>query len=421
MCLRIATGALRTSPVKALQVDTHVFPLELRRQGLLLRYYLKMVSDSRHQNYSLMSTVSTDQTYDDVSETYMQRIAGIPLKFRLKRLLSTMQYFPPGNITKPEGNIPPWVLTDIDAVILTENKRAMTDVDVQTVVHELLDTYPGYRIFFTDGSKTDTSVGCAFTLTNAFFSFKLPGEASIYTAELFAILAAMEYIRDNRVQRAVICTDSQSAVIALTSQSREHPILVDILELYHMNWRDGIRCTVVWIPGHSGIAGNVLADYWAKKAHLKERTTPVKMSYREHIPRVKECISKRFAKEWEEYRPTQLKHIKPLTDHWKSCHRKNRTEEVILCRLRLGHTVLTHSYIIDHTLPPICDTCDDDLDVSHLLLHCRRFSTKRQSLRTICRMARVPMCLNTLLGDKDITIIDALFLFLQQCNLIDKL
>ena len=36
MCLRIAAGALRTSPVKDLQVDTHVFPLELRLQGLLL-------------------------------------------------------------------------------------------------------------------------------------------------------------------------------------------------------------------------------------------------------------------------------------------------------------------------------------------------------------------------------------------------
>ena len=46
--LRIASGALRTSPVRALQVDTKVPPLIVRRKELLLRYFLKVQGDERH-------------------------------------------------------------------------------------------------------------------------------------------------------------------------------------------------------------------------------------------------------------------------------------------------------------------------------------------------------------------------------------
>ena len=36
-------------------------------------------------------------------------------------------------------------------------------------------------------------------------------------------------------------------------------------------------------------------------------------------------------------------------------------------RLRIGHTRLTHSYLIEHTDPPKCANCNQLLSVKHIL------------------------------------------------------
>ena len=45
--LRIATGALRTSPVRSMQIDTDICPLSLRRKELTLRYFLKIQAQQK--------------------------------------------------------------------------------------------------------------------------------------------------------------------------------------------------------------------------------------------------------------------------------------------------------------------------------------------------------------------------------------
>ena len=128
------------------------------------------------------------------------------------------------------------------------------------------------------------------------------------------------------------------------AQSREHPVLVEILEMNHKNIQEGIECIITWIPGHSGIAGNVRADYWAKKVHDKPDVTEVKVGHREFIPQAKQCMRERFEKMWQDYRPTLLKQIKPSTGSWMTSVRDSRKEEVVLCRMRIGahcaHTFL---------------------------------------------------------------------------------
>ena len=419
-CLRIAAGALRTSPVRALQVETNVPPLEIRRQELLIRYYLKVRGDKQHQCHNMMNHVTEDRTYEDLSERYLQRVAGLPIVYRLRKTFLDWNYEPPEVTANTEGTIPPWKLADVHTIKVMSDKNKATDIDIQTEFHDITDRFPGHRLFFTDGSKMNNSVGCAFTLNNAFFSFRLPAYVTVYTAELFAILAAIEYIRENRVVKALICTDSLSAVNAMASQNRDHPILVSIMELYHMNQRN-VQCSILWVPGHKGISGNVRADYWARRAHLKPNITPIKVGYREYIPQLKRSAVEAFARLWREYRQTQLKLIKPSTGKWYSSVRHNRQEEVVLCRMRLGHTVMTHSHIMDRIPAPICDRCGVQLDIQHMLLDCRKFIMARQSMSFIFRTAGVPMNMGTLLGNVNIAILDALFLFLRECDLFDKL
>ncbi len=53
-------------------------------------------------------------------------------------------------------------------------------------------------------------------------------------------------------------------------------------------------------------------------------------------------------KEWTAGPPTLLKTIKPTLSSWKSSYWPNRRHEKILCRLRIAHTLLTHSYRVIH-------------------------------------------------------------------------
>ena len=89
--------------------------------------------------------------------------------------------------------------------------------------------------------------------------------------------------------------------------------------------------------------------------------------------------------------------------------------------MRLRHTVLTHSHIMDRLPPPRCDTCGTMLHVLHILTECRRYRREQRDLYAICRHARVPMNIVSLLGNKDLAIIDAVFTFLRHSNILDKL
>ena len=123
------------------------------------------------------------------AERYLRRISGLPLPYRLKQIFSEIVYDPPeANITERGGLIAPWELHGVKThMLMTQDKRLMTEADIQTEFHELTDKYPYHRLLFTDGSKQNTSVACAFTVNNAFFSHKLRDGLSIYTAELVAV------------------------------------------------------------------------------------------------------------------------------------------------------------------------------------------------------------------------------------------
>ena len=58
---------------------------------------------------------------------------------------------------------------------------------------------------------------------------------------------------------------------------------------------------------------------------------------------------------------------------------RNIRKEVILARLRIGHTRVTHSYLLQGEEQPQCVGCDGPFTVRHFLLDCGDFAQLRNN------------------------------------------
>ena len=70
--------------------------------------------------------------------------------------------------------------------------------------------------------------------------------------------------------------------------------------------------------------------------------------------------------------------IQPTLGKWRPAFRKSRREQDIISRLRIGHTRLTHSFILKQEQQPQCLTCQTTCMVKHILIECRAFGVIRK-------------------------------------------
>ena len=63
-----------------------------------------------------------------------------------------------------------------------------------------------------------------------------------------------------------------------------------------------------------------------------------------------------------------------------------RRDEITIHRLRVGHTHLTHSYLLHKEDPPECEFCHLPLTVEHILISCTKHDPVRKSYFDACSM-----------------------------------
>ena len=84
--------------------------------------------------------------------------------------------------------------------------------------------------------------------------------------------------------------------------------------------------------------------------------------------------------DWNGAVASKLHSVKSVLGYWQSSYRRCRTDEVVLCRARIGHTHLTHSYILRKDPPPQCEYCQCILTVRHILVECNHFARERKDI-----------------------------------------
>nr|CAH7768657.1 unnamed protein product [Callosobruchus chinensis] len=64
----------------------------------------------------------------------------------------------------------------------------------------------------------------------------------------------------------------------------------------------------------------------------------------------------------------------------------SRKEQVLLCRLRIGYTNLTHSHLLNRDPLPRCTRCNGVLPVEHIPIYCTLYEHIRHSLQISTNM-----------------------------------
>ena len=311
------------------------------------------------------------------------------------------------------ASFPPWEHTRslIDLSLADSRKADLHPAEAQSRALELFASYEGRAAVFTDGWKTSEGVGCAFVAGHDTRSFSLPSSTSVFSSELVAIDKALCFIEVSDEALHLILTDSLSSLLALRSFNPSDPLVQDILSRLTSLDRAGKSVQFCWIPSHVGITGNELADAAARRAASAHCTRRMSLPARDFYPAVRASVYSLWQQTWDAQRSNKLREIKPTLRLWRSSLRSSRWEEVVLCRLRIGHSYATHGYHFRGEDKPTCPRCRAPLTVAHVLLSCPRL----RSFRAL-HLGRIPLSttLRELLGDEsDWVLTGSLFSFIR--------
>jgi len=76
----------------------------------------------------------------------------------------------------------------------------------------------------------------------------------------------------------------------------------------------------------------------------------------------------------------KLQSINPTIDVYQHIRSLSHSDAVIIHRLHIGYTRLTHSYLLSGTDQPECSACHCPLTVKHILIECPALTSSRRNI-----------------------------------------
>lgn len=258
--------------------------------------------------------------------------------------------------------------------------------------HRLATRQTGDANIYTDGSKSDSGVGCAavwpITDGKRIARRALRPEAGIFEAEVQAIGLAAEMILESTETPTTIriWSDSQAAVRAITSAKAVEPRVrkvQDDLERAAGN----APVEIHWLPGHEGVDGNEQADLEARAAAMqsiprRERRGSRSPGY--YRAKIRRHALRQWQRAYDRGKATQLKATVGTTSvgQMHKVHRGlNRAQTSIITQLRTGHIALGGYLARRRVRETGRCTCGHHLEsVQHFLLSCSDWAHRRREL-----------------------------------------
>ena len=371
-------GAYRTSPGASLHVEAHVLPLWLRRKQLTLQYAEKISSTIDNPVYN-----SIFKTPKDIVSLCNIKKSIKPIGLRIAEDLEELSFSYKDTEAFRFPSTPFWALKPVEVDLeLTHLPKSSTSPDIYKKNYQNLSytKYKNYEKFFTDGSKSETAVGCAsvpMPREMDEMSKALPADASIFTAEAAALDMALSSIGKSKRQAFVIMSDSLSCLQALKAHDTLDPRILKLKLKYNSLSLKGKSVVFAWIPSHVGIDGNDMADELAKESLSADVASNFKLPYQDYKHKTRLFIRSKWEEDWSKQIHNKLHHIKPKIKP-RDFMPMTRRDSVIYTRIRIGHTALTHKFLLSGDEKPFCVGCDTDFTIKHILTDCAAYTDMRK-------------------------------------------
>ena len=115
----------------------------------------------------------------------------------------------------------------------------------------------------------------------------------------------------------------------------------------------------------------------AAKSTLDLTPDKFRIPYTDLKPTINKFLHTKWQQQWSNNIHNKLFQIQPTLGEWRPASRKSRREQDVISQLRIGHTRLTHSFILKQEPQPQCLT-RQLCTVKHILIECRTFALMRK-------------------------------------------
>ncbi|XP_050975638.1 uridine 5'-monophosphate synthase isoform X1 [Labeo rohita] len=380
--LRICSGAFKSSPVSSMQVEMGEMPLRIRRIELMMAYWVSL--QGQNGKHPVKSILKECWEHNETNYTSFGWVGDAKAR---NVGLHQLQY----SNTVPLSPIPPWLfpLPAVDLRIQQELKDNSNNIPIWYIVQKYFEEhFPQSQVIFTDGSK-DPETGCAgaavyVPMCEFYIKKRVTNHLSVYTTELLAIILALNWIEEMEINNSVIASDSFSALESIKSgrSSARMDIVYNIFcKMYDLKVK-GISTQFIWVPAHTGVEGNEKVDILAKQSlRIKEIDLCIPLSKAEAKVYIRKYTQSIWQMYWDDHETGRhLYNIQKSVDAGRIGSR-NRREENIITRLRIGHTGLNSTlYRIGKHPTGECRHCNQQETVEHVLLQCTKYSNERYRL-----------------------------------------
>ena len=170
----------------------------------------------------------------------------------------------------------------------------------------------------------------------------------------------------------------------LAASCPNNPLICQIMNLLWALSEKGTCVRFCWVPSHCGIEGNEIVDQLAKETLDHDIDPLTTVHFADLKPLVNSYIQQEVQIKWDvSIHGRDLYLLKPTLGPPKIFRHLTRAEEVVITRLRIGHTKATKSHILSRGPPTACQHCGQTLTIEHILLECTVLQQSRDEYYTV--------------------------------------
>lgn len=384
--LRIISGAMKTTPINALEAETGIEPLGIRRLTMAQRFCLRTLSQKD-------SMVLQKLKLPEVLHSSLPDLSYNPSDVKLNRL-------PVINIimhkikkdTQKIHNFAIWPLYDCeyDALVYSSINVDIRKIENKYDFKEQMADKTDLYIVFTDGSKSTLGVKSGYydpqlKITR---TYQIDTNCSIFTAESYAIYRALMYILSvETTNKFIIISDSLSVLLALQKPNlsyKQNYIILKIKLLLFINRNKSIDFK--WVPSHQDIEGNEIVDKAVNSTPDEDHSVMLGVPFTDYLAYYKEQMRDLWNRYWNEISQEKGQWYYAIQKELPAKPWYNKLKDVnerkfitVLNRMRFGHC-LTPVHLHRFKVVPSkeCPHCGyKEADLQHLILECQHFNLQR--------------------------------------------